>query len=149
MKILLVANHTLFRDGIKLLLKNSNILSHCREADELSFALDILKTETFDLIILDPPAFAKHLSARHRAIQAYRRINAYAFSQIAPGGIVFTFSCSQAVTADLFRGAILAAGIDAKRNIRILHQLTQPPDHPINPFHPESEYLKGFVLAVE
>jgi len=120
---------------------------HSVNADAMKYLKHL--PEQFDLIILDPPAFAKHLSARHRAIQAYRRINAYAFSQIAPGGIVFTFSCSQAVTADLFRGAILAAGIDAKRNIRILHQLTQPPDHPINLFHPESEYLKGFVLAVE
>jgi 23S rRNA (cytosine1962-C5)-methyltransferase len=105
--------------------------------------------EQFNFIILDPPAFAKHLSARHRAIQAYRRLNAHAFRQIAPGGIVFTFSCSQAVTPDLFRGAVLAAGIDAERNIRILHQLHQPPDHPVNLFHPESEYLKGFVLTVE
>lgn len=114
-------------------------------------ALKYLKQlpEQFDFIILDPPAFAKHLSARHRAIQAYRRLNAYAFRQIAPGGVVFTFSCSQVVTPDLFRGAVLAAGIDAERNIRILHQLHQPPDHPVNLFHPESEYLKGFALAVE
>ena len=123
------------------------LLHHGVTADAMKYLKHL--PEQFDLIILDPPAFAKHLSARHRAIQAYRRINAYAFSQIAPGGIVFTFSCSQAVTPDLFRGAILAAGIDAERNVRILHQLHQPPDHPVNLFHPESEYLKGLVLYVE
>jgi 23S rRNA (cytosine1962-C5)-methyltransferase len=127
-----------------------NDIDPARHQSVTADAMKYLKhlPEQFDLMVLDPPAFAKHLSARHRAIQAYRRINAYAFSQIAPGGIVFTFSCSQAVTQDLFRGAILAAGIDAERNIRILHQLHQPPDHPVNLFHPESEYLKGFVLQV-
>ena len=120
---------------------------HGIAADAMTFLKQL--SAQYDFIILDPPAFAKRLAARHRAIQAYRRLNACAFRQIAPGGIVFTFSCSQAVTPDLFRGAVLAAGIDAGRNIRILHQLHQPPDHPVNLFHPESEYLKGFVLAVD
>jgi 23S rRNA (cytosine1962-C5)-methyltransferase len=105
--------------------------------------------ETFDLVILDPPAFAKHLSARHAAIQAYRRVNAMALRHLVPGGLLFTFSCSQVVTPDLFRGAVLAAGIDEGRPVRILHQLHQPPDHPISLFHPEGEYLKGFALEVE
>jgi 23S rRNA (cytosine1962-C5)-methyltransferase len=101
-----------------------------------------------DLIILDPPAFAKHMSARHAAIQAYRRINAMAMRRIAPGGLLFTFSCSQVVTPDLFRGAVLAASVDAGRTVRILYQLHQPPDHPVSVFHPEGEYLKGFALSV-
>jgi 23S rRNA (cytosine1962-C5)-methyltransferase len=101
-----------------------------------------------DLIVLDPPAFAKHQSARHAAIQAYRRINAMALRGIEPGGLVFTFSCSQVVTPDLFRGAVLAAAVDSGRSVRILHQLHQPADHPVSVFHPEGEYLKGFVLHV-
>lgn len=103
----------------------------------------------FDLMILDPPAFAKHLSARHNAVQAYRRINEAAIKQIEPGGLIFTFSCSQAVDVGLFRGAITAAAIDAGRNVRILHTLGQPADHPVSIFHPEGEYLKGLVLQVE
>jgi 23S rRNA (cytosine1962-C5)-methyltransferase len=113
-------------------------------------AFDYLKSMPagFELVVLDPPAFAKHASARHRAIQAYRRVNAAAMRRIEPGGILFTFSCSEVVTPDLFRGAVLAAAIEAGRNIRILHQLHQPPDHPVSIFHPEGEYLKGFVLHV-
>jgi len=102
----------------------------------------------YDVIVLDPPAFAKHKSARHQAIQAYHRINALALKQLAPGGLLFTFSCSQVVDPKLFRGAVLAAAIDAKRHVRILHQLHQPADHPVSMFHPEGEYLKGFVLQV-
>jgi len=105
--------------------------------------------EDFDLVILDPPAFAKRLSARHAAIQAYRRLNAAALARLTPGGLLATFSCSQVVTPDLFRGALLAAGIDVARSVRILRQLHQPPDHPISLFHPEGEYLKGYLLAVD
>lgn len=114
-------------------------------------AVDFLKTISgeYDLIVLDPPAFAKQLSARHKAVQGYRRINEAALRSIRPGGILFTFSCSQAVDKELFRGAVLAAAIDAGRNVRILHQLHQPPDHPVSIYHPEGEYLKGLVLEVD
>jgi 23S rRNA (cytosine1962-C5)-methyltransferase len=88
------------------------------------------------------------LSARHKAVQGYRRINEAALRKIKSGGILFTFSCSQAVDKELFRGAVLAAAIDAGREVRILHQLHQPPDHPVSLFHPEGEYLKGLVLEV-
>jgi 23S rRNA (cytosine1962-C5)-methyltransferase len=103
----------------------------------------------YDIIVLDPPAFAKHLSARHKAVQGYKRINEAAISQIKPGGIIFTFSCSQAVDKQLFTNTVIASAISAGRKVRILHQLHQPADHPINVFHPEGEYLKGLVLMVE
>jgi len=114
-------------------------------------AVDYLKElpEEIDIIVLDPPAFAKHMSARHQAIQGYKRINSHAIRQIKSGGIIFTFSCSQVIDKKLFRDTILAAAINANRNVRILHQLHQPADHPINIFHPEGEYLKGLVLEVE
>lgn len=104
---------------------------------------------TYDLVILDPPAFAKHRSALHNALKGYTRLNAKAFSKIKPGGIMFTFSCSQVVTKDNFRAAVFAAAATANRRVRILHQLHQPADHPINIYHPEGEYLKGLVLYVE
>ncbi len=104
---------------------------------------------TYDLVILDPPAFAKHRSALHNALKGYTRLNAKAFSKIKPGGIMFTFSCSQVVTKDNFRAAVFTAAATANRRIRILHQLHQPADHPINIYHPEGEYLKGLVLYVE
>lgn len=105
--------------------------------------------EKYDLIILDPPAFAKHRDTLPQALKGYKRINTRAFEQIRSGGILFTFSCSQVVSKDQFREAVFSAAAIAKRNVRILHQLTQPTDHPINIFHPESEYLKGLVLYVE
>ena len=105
--------------------------------------------EDFDLIILDPPAFAKSIKARHNAVQAYKRLNAEALRKIKPGGILFTFSCSQVVDKRLFANTITAAALESERNVRILHQLSQPADHPINCFHPETEYLKGLVLYVE
>ena len=104
---------------------------------------------SYDLIILDPPAFAKHQKARHKAVQGYKRINRLAMEQIEPGGLLFTFSCSQAVDKQLFTNTVIAAAIEAKRKVRILHQLHQPADHPINAFHPEGEYLKGLVLEVK
>ena len=103
----------------------------------------------FNLIILDPPAFAKHQKVLHQALQGYRRLNALAFKKIAPNGILFTFSCSQAVSREDFRLAIFSAAAQSRRKVRILHQLTQPADHPVNIYHPEGEYLKGLVLAVE
>ena len=104
---------------------------------------------TYDLIILDPPAFAKHRSALHNALKGYTRLNQKAFEKIARGGILFTFSCSQVVTKDHFRNAVFTAAAQARRKVRILHQLHQPADHPINIYHPEGEYLKGLVLYVE
>ena len=114
-------------------------------------AVEYLKQigDRYDLIILDPPAFAKHHKVLGNAMQGYKRLNARALSQIRPGGILFTFSCSQAVSKELFRTTVFSAAAIAGRRVRILHQLTQPADHPINIYHPEGEYLKGLVLYVE
>lgn len=103
----------------------------------------------YNLIILDPPAFAKHRGALHNALKGYTRLNQKAFEKIERGGILFTFSCSQVVTKDHFRNAVFTAAALAKRKVRILHQLHQPADHPVNIYHPEGEYLKGLVLYVE
>lgn len=116
-------------------------------ADAVEHLRDI--GDRYDLIILDPPAFAKHHKVLGNAMQGYRRLNARALTQIRPGGILFTFSCSQAVSKELFRTTLFSAAAQAGRNVRILHQLTQPADHPINIYHPEGEYLKGLVLYVE
>ena len=105
--------------------------------------------DQYNLIILDPPAFAKHRGALHNALKGYTRLNNKAFQKIQPGGILFTFSCSQVVTKDNFRNAVFTAASQAGRKVRILHQLHQPADHPINIYHPEGEYLKGLVLYVE
>jgi 23S rRNA (cytosine1962-C5)-methyltransferase len=105
--------------------------------------------DKYDLIILDPPAFAKHRSALHNALKGYIRLNYKGLQRIKHGGILFTFSCSQAVNKDQFRAAVFTAAAQAKRRVRILHQLHQPADHPINIYHPEGEYLKGLVLYVE
>ncbi len=116
-------------------------------ADAFEFMREI--KDKYDLIILDPPAFAKHRDAVHQALQAYKRINTRAFEQIRSGGILFTFSCSQVVSKEKFREAVFSAAAISGRNVRILHQLTQPADHPVNIYHPEGEYLKGLVLYVE
>ncbi len=105
--------------------------------------------DQYDLIILDPPAFAKHKKVLNNALQGYRKLNAKAFEKIRPGGILFTFSCSQVVSKENFRLAVFSAAAQSGRNVRILHQLTQPADHPVNIYHPEGEYLKGLVLYVE
>lgn len=105
--------------------------------------------DKYDLIILDPPAFAKHRAALHNALKGYTRLNVKALERIKPGGLLFTFSCSQVVTKDNFRNAVFTAAAQAGRKVRILHQLHQPADHPINIYHPEGEYLKGLVLYVE
>ena len=105
--------------------------------------------DQYDLIILDPPAFAKHKDALRNALMGYRKLNAKAFEKIRPGGILFTFSCSQVVTKDNFRTAVFTAAAMSGRRVRILHQLTQPADHPVSIYHPEGEYLKGLVLYVE
>jgi 23S rRNA (cytosine1962-C5)-methyltransferase len=116
-------------------------------ADVFDFLKD--NDDKFDMIILDPPAFAKHRGALNNALQAYKRLNAAAFTKLKQGGILFTFSCSQVVSRDQFRNAVFSGSIIANRNVRIMHQLTQPADHPINIYHPEGEYLKGLVLYVD
>lgn len=118
--------------------KVADVVKYIREIDQ-----------DYDLIILDPPAFAKNIKARHSAVQAYKRLNAEALKHIKPGGILFTFSCSQVVDKKLFANTITAAAIQVGRSIKILEQLSQPADHPVNVFHPESEYLKGLILYVE
>nr|NQU93260.1 class I SAM-dependent rRNA methyltransferase [Bacteroidota bacterium] len=125
--------------------KNTSHRFYCDDAfDFLNNA-----TEKYDVIILDPPAFAKHQNATKNALKAYRRINEMAIRMMASPGILFTFSCSQVISRDDFRIAVFAAAATTGRQVRILHQLTQPPDHPINIYHPEGEYLKGLVLYVE
>ncbi|RDC63194.1 class I SAM-dependent rRNA methyltransferase [Adhaeribacter pallidiroseus] len=123
-------------------------------ARHASFAVDTFsffknQPQPYDIIILDPPAFAKHHNVRHNAVMGYKRLNAEALKQIKPGGILFTFSCSQAVDRYLFNNTIMAAAIEAGRNIKIMHHLSQPADHPVSMYHPEGEYLKGLVLFVE
>lgn len=122
---------------------------HSSQAIDAFKYLDAMEAGRHDLIILDPPAFAKHRSALRNALQGYRRLNARAFEKIAPGGILFTFSCSQAVNREQFRLAVFSAAAQSRRRVRILYQLTQPADHPVNIYHPEGEYLKGLVLYVE
>ncbi|MGC9373883.1 MAG: class I SAM-dependent rRNA methyltransferase [Bacteroidales bacterium] len=114
-------------------------------------AFDFLEKadQKYDLIILDPPAFAKHHNVLHNALQGYKRLNAKAIEKIKPGGILFTFSCSQVVSRENFRKSVFAAAANTGRNVRILHQLTQPSDHPVNIYHPEGEYLKGLVVYIE
>jgi 23S rRNA (cytosine1962-C5)-methyltransferase len=135
-------------------LVNKNVKLNFAEANHNASAVDAFKylesiKDKYDLIILDPPAFAKHHNVLHNALQGYKRLNQQAFEQISPGGILFTFSCSQVVSKDNFRKSIFAAAANAKRNVRILHQLNQPADHPVSIYHPEGEYLKGLVLYVE
>lgn len=118
----------------------------CFVADTFEFLRD--KKDGYDLIVLDPPAFAKHKDARHQAMKGYQRLNAEAMRMIRPGGIIFTFSCSQVVDRQLFYDTVVSAGIQAGREIKVLHHLSQPADHPVSLFHPEGEYLKGLVLFV-
>lgn len=122
---------------------------HEAYAEDAFKFLDNIKKDEYDLIILDPPAFAKHRSALKNALRGYQRLNARAFEKIAPGGIIFTFSCSQAVNKEQFRLAVFSAAAQSGRRVRILHQLTQPADHPVSIYHPEGEYLKGLILYVE
>jgi 23S rRNA (cytosine1962-C5)-methyltransferase len=117
------------------------------QVDAFEFLNDI--KEKYDLIILDPPAFAKHNNVLANALQGYKRLNMKAIEQIRHGGIIFTFSCSQVVTRENFRKSVFAAAANTGRKVKILHQMSQPPDHPVNIYHPESEYLKGLVLYVE
>lgn len=122
---------------------------HKAVAEDAFKFLDNIEKDAYDLIILDPPAFAKHRSALRNALRGYQRLNAKAFEKISSGGIIFTFSCSQAVSKEQFRLAVFSAAAQTGRKVRILHQLTQPADHPVNIYHPEGEYLKGLILYVE
>ncbi len=122
---------------------------HRSYAEDAFKFLDNMEAGTYDLIVLDPPAFAKHRGAIRNALRGYQRINFRAFEKIAPGGLLFTFSCSQAISKEQFRLAVFSAAAQSGRRVRILHQLTQPADHPVNIYHPEGEYLKGLVLYVE
>lgn len=148
--------HSVDSSSKAIMLTNKNVeLNFPDDNRHEAFAEDAFKflgkigTEDYDLIILDPPAFAKHRGAIKNALQGYKRLNAVAFEKIAPGGILFTFSCSQVITKDMFRLAVFSAAAISGRKVRILHQLSQPADHPINIYHPEGEYLKGLVLYVE
>lgn len=111
--------------------------------------LQRMEDGSYDLIVLDPPAFAKHRQAIPQALRGYRKLNAAAIAKIAPGGVIFTFSCSQAITPEQFRLAVFTAAASTGRKVRILHRLSQPADHPVNIYHPEGEYLKGLVIEVE
>ena len=136
-------------------LTNDNVeLNFPGDKRHKAFAVDAFKylndiKDKYDLIVLDPPAFAKHQNVLKNALNGYRRLNAKAIEQIRPGGIIFTFSCSQVVSKDQFRTMVFSAAAKAGRQVRILHQMTQPADHPVNIFHPEGEYLKGLVIYVE
>ena len=129
------------------LLKDKNIKHLSILEDAMDFIKDL--NNEYDIIVLDPPAFAKHIKVKHKALQGYKRLNIKAIEQIKPNGILFTFSCSQVIDNNLFRHMVLSSAIIAGRNVSILKQLHQPADHPINIFHPESEYLKGLILKVE
>ncbi len=123
--------------------------NHQAFAEDAFKYLDAMNKGDYDLVVLDPPAFAKHKSALRNALIGYRKLNAKAFEKIKSGGILFTFSCSQAVNKEQFRLAVFSAAAMSRRKVRILHQLTQPADHPVSIYHPEGEYLKGLVLYVE
>lgn len=147
--------HSVDSSAKAISLTNKNVeLNFPNDPRHEAFAEDAFKYlekmgSNYDLIILDPPAFAKHKNVLRNALQGYRKLNAIAFDKIKPGGIIFTFSCSQVVSKENFRLAVFSAAAQSGRNVRILHQLTQPADHPVNIYHPEGEYLKGLVLYVE
>ena len=148
--------HSVDSSAKAIMLTNENVeLNFSTDPRHEAFAEDAFKflgnmeKDKYDLIILDPPAFAKHRGAIKNALQGYKRLNAVAFDKITPGGILFTFSCSQVISKDAFRLAVFSAAAQSGRSVKILHQLTQPADHPVNIYHPEGEYLKGLVLYVE
>ncbi len=124
------------------------------DGEHVSHTADVMaylkeEKEMYDIVVVDPPAFAKNLRKRHNAVQGYKRLNALAFKRVKQGGLMFTFSCSQVVDTPLFQNTIVAAALESGRKVSILHRLTQPADHPVNLFHPEGAYLKGLVLYVE
>ena len=129
--------------------ENFNQITHHQSHSQDVMAFMKQNDDEFDVIILDPPAFAKNISAKHNAIQGYKRLNMEGIKRLKSKGILFTFSCSQVIDQTLFYNTIVSAAIESGRKVRVLHQLTQAPDHPINLFHPEGNYLKGLVLEVE
>lgn len=146
--------HSLDSSKKAIELVERNLAHNTFKGEHKSIVADAVKymnelEEDYDVMVLDPPAFAKHMNKRHQAIKAYTRLNANAIRQIKKGGIIFTFSCSQVVDAFQFQKAVIAAAIECKRNVRILHQLHQPADHPVSAFHPEGNYLKGLVIQVD
>ena len=147
--------HTIDSSFPAIELANENIkLNFGDDPRHQSFQVDAFDylnniKDQYDVIILDPPAFAKHYNVLANALQGYKRLNMKAIEQIRPGGVIFTFSCSQVVTKENFRKSVFAAAANTGRSVRIIHQLTQPPDHPVNIYHPESEYLKGLIIYVE
>lgn len=148
--------HSVDSSAKAVMLTDKNVkLNFPTETRHQAFAEDAFKylremeKDAYDLIVLDPPAFAKHRGAIKNALQGYKRLNAVAFDKIASGGILFTFSCSQAISREAFRLAVFSAAAQSGRKVRILNQLTQPSDHPVSIYHPEGEYLKGLVLYVE
>jgi 23S rRNA (cytosine1962-C5)-methyltransferase len=147
--------HTVDSSGKAIDLSRENAeLNFADDKRHSAFAKDAFRyfkemKEAYDLIILDPPAFAKHQNVLSNALQGYKRLNQRAFEAIAPGGLIFTFSCSQAVSRENFRKSVFVAAANARRKVRILHQLSQPADHPVSIYHLEGEYLKGLVMEVE
>ena len=147
--------HTIDSSFPAIELANENIrLNYGDDKRHVSYQADAFEylnniKDQYDVIILDPPAFAKHHNVLSNALQGYKRLNIKAIEQIKPGGIIFTFSCSQVVTKENFRKSVFAAAANTGRSVRIIYQLTQPPDHPVNIYHPESEYLIGLVIYVE
>lgn len=139
------------KKAIDLCLRNVELNKLAKHEGIVADVVDYIKEvgSDYDIIVLDPPAFAKHLSAKHKAVIGYKRINTEALKKIKKGGMIFTFSCSQAVDRTLFESTIMASAIEAHRNVRILHRMSQPADHPVNIFHPEGNYLKGLVLYVD
>lgn len=137
--------------AIELTNENARLNQLNNHESFVSDTFQYLKTarDKYDLIILDPPAYAKSRDVKHNAVVGYKKLNALAIKQIKPGGIIFTFSCSGVIDRQLFNNTIAAAAIEARRQVRILHYLSQPADHPVSPFFPEGEYLKGLVLYVE
>lgn len=145
--------HSVDSSALAIEMLEQNIKLCKAKAKHKAVVADSLKyikqsTEKFDLIVLDPPAYAKHPRAKHKAVQAYRRLNEAAIKKLNPGGLLFTFSCSQAIDRKLFEDTIRAAAISSKQSVKILHHLSQGPDHPANIFHPEGTYLKGLVVQL-
>jgi 23S rRNA (cytosine1962-C5)-methyltransferase len=141
------------KNAIELLNQNMSLNdpnnTHYNSFAEDTFQFFKANQDTYDIVVLDPPAFAKNIGARHNALMGYKRLNIEGLKKVKPGGLLFTFSCSQVVDSTHFNQIIYSAGIESNRNIRILHRLSQGADHPVNLFHPEGEYLKGLVLCVE
>ena len=151
---ILGANHITVRKAVELLEKNVALNGFGPEMHTgiCTDAIDMLKEVPegkYDMMIVDPPAFAKHRGALKNALRAYQRLNAAAISKVAPGGLVFTFSCSQVVDKETFALTVFSAAAQTGRSVRILDRLNQPADHPVNIYHPEGEYLKGLLLYVE